>query len=550
LQASSGKITPKNQEKLFKLHSKPSPLTQNMLQTTGRVIGRSFRFIGKLKPETGPAAEQMHTLRQLLERAQATSFGKRYHFGRLLSQQELISHFMREVPIHTYASMREKWWQRCLNGEKDVTWPGTVKYFALSSGTSDASSKHIPVTRDMIRSVRKVGLQQMYSLANFPIPPITFGKGVLMLGSTTSLNEGNGYYEGDMSGISTIHLPSWISRFYFKPGQDIARQKGWQERIARMVNDAGKWDIGMICGLPSWVQILLEEIIRHYRIKNIHELWPNLNVYIHGGVSFEHYRESFDKLMGKPVTYIETYMASEGSFGFKAMPGNHGIRLVLNAGVFFEFVPFTSENFDKEGEIKSGARSCTISDVKEGVNYALLLSTCAGAWRYLIGDVIRFTNATACEIAIVGRTRQFLNLCGEHVSIDNINQAVKMTAEKLGVRIGEFAVTGIKHESLFAYRWYIGCDDAGINAGQICNTLDVSLCAVNDDYHVERQAAIRNVSVKVYRNEVFHKYLQSVNQGSAMSKFPRVLKNGALPAWEDYLNERNILPVSEFTSCG
>jgi len=519
-----------------------------MLQTTGKAIGRSFRFIGKLKSETGPAAGQLHTLQQLLERARETAFGKHYHFSRLLSQPDLFKGFTNEVPIHTYAAMRKGWWQRCLNGEQDVTWPGQVRYFALSSGTSDASSKHIPVTRDMIRSVRKVGLQQIYSLLNFPIPSVTFRKGVLLLGSTTSLNACNGYYEGDMSGISTIHLPSWVSRLYFKPGQDIARQKGWQERIARMVRDAEKWDIGMICGLPSWVQILLEEIIRHYRLKNIHELWPNLNVYIHGGVSFEHYRDSFNKLMGKPLTFIETYMASEGSFGYQARPGNHGIRLVLNAGVFFEFVPFTPANFDEEGEIKSGAHSCTIADVKEGMNYALLLSTCAGAWRYLIGDVIRFTDVPACEIAIVGRTRQFLNLCGEHVSIDNINQAVKMTAEKLGVRIGEFAVTGIKHESLFAYRWYIGCDDPAINAEDISNALDASLCAINDDYQVERQAAIRSVSVKVYPDEAFHHYLQSINPGSAMMKFPRVLKNGALSTWEEYLEQINLQPLSAFTS--
>lgn len=333
----------------------------------------------------------------------------------------------------------------------------------------------------MVKSVRRVGIKQLCSLSGFNIPATTFQKGVLMLGSTTSLNQRNGYCEGDMSGISTANMPFLISRFYFKPGQKIAKTANWQERIQLIVKHAPDWDIGMICGIPSWVQILLEEIIKHYQLRNIHEIWPNLNVYIHGGVAFENYRESFAKLLGKPITYIETYMASEGSFGFNVKPGHQGMQLVLNAGIFFEFIPFTAANFDEEGNLKPSATTYSFGEVKEGVDYAILLSNCAGAWRYLIGDVVKFTNVEEHEIVIVGRTRQFLNLCGEHVSVDNINKAIFTTARKLGINLAEYTVAGITYQSLFAYRWYIGCDDPFVKAEYIKNTLDEALCALNDD---------------------------------------------------------------------
>ena len=210
-----------------------------------------------------------------------------------------------------------------------------------------------------IKSIMKVGFKQLYSMANFRIKPATFGKGVLMLGGTTSLFEKGEYYEGDMSGISAKNMPRWISSLVYKPGQKISKRPHWEDRIKLIVEKASQWDVGIICGVPAWVQIVIERVITHYGVKNIHEVWPNLSVYIHGGVSIEPYRQSFKKLWGKHVTFIETYMASEGSFGFQARP-NAGIKLVLNAGVFYEFVPFTRDNFDEDGNIKKNAEALTI----------------------------------------------------------------------------------------------------------------------------------------------------------------------------------------------
>lgn len=506
----------------------------------GNLIARSLKLRKKFKlPVATPQTYQRHTLRHLLERGQYTSFGKYYGFGDILSKEvDFLKAFRERVPVSNYSDMYTQWWYRCQAGEENVTWPGKVKYFALSSGTSESASKHIPVTQDMIRSIKKVGFKQLYSMANFRIRPAAFGKGILMLGGTTTLFEKGEYYEGDMSGISVKNMPRWSSLVY-KPGNRISRRPKWEDRIKLIVSKAKNWDVGTICGVPAWVQIVLERVIKHYGVKNIHEIWPNLSVYIHGGVSIEPYRESFKKLFGKPVTFIETYMASEGSFGFQARP-NAGIKLVLNAGIFYEFIPFTPNNFDEDGNVKLNPEIYTISEVQEGVDYAVVLSTCAGAWRYLIGDVLRFTSAKEHEIAIVGRTRQFLSLCGEHLSVDNMNKAIETVAKKLGITIREFTVSGLSYDNLFAHQWYVGVDSSRhVDAGRLKELLDETLCKLNDDYEVERSSALKEIFVRIIPGSVFIDYLRAKGKEGAMSKFPRVMKGQQLADWEQYL-EKNL----------
>jgi hypothetical protein len=503
----------------------------------GNLISRSLQVRKQFKlPVAAPITYQRHTLRQLLEKGQYTSFGKHYGLGEILSKElDFIKAFKKRVPVHTYNEMYEQWWHRCLNGEENVTWPGKVKYFALSSGTSESASKHIPVTSDMLKSTKKVGFKQLYSMTDFDIPPVAFQKGVLMLGGTTSLFEKKGYYEGDMSGISAKNMPRWMSNFFYKPGQKISKRPKWEDRIKLIIRKAPQWDVGTICGVPAWVQIVMEEVIKYHKVKNIHEIWPNLSIYIHGGVSFGPYKESFKKLLGRPIEFIETYMASEGSFGFKARPGNHGIKLVLNAGIFYEFVPFNEENFDEDGNPKQNPTTYLINEVKEDIDYAVMISTCSGAWRYIIGDVVRFTDANEGEIAIAGRTKQFLSLCGEHTSVDNMNQAIDTVSKKLGITIREFTVAGFSYENLFAHRWYVGCDNPNIEAAQVRQILDETLCEINDDYAVERTSALKEVFVELLPNDTFYEYMRFIGKEGAMNKFPRVLKNGQLKNWEKFL---------------
>src|SRR5690606_21033835 len=231
----------------------------------GNLIARSLKIRKQFKLHTAsPKTYQQHTLRKLMESAKYTAFGRQYGFPDILDHEtDLDKAFQTRVPIHNYNEIFAQWWHRCLKGEENVTWPGRVKYFALSSGTSESSSKHIPVTMDMIRSIKNVGFRQLYSLVDFDLPPKTFSKGVLMLGGTTSLYEKGGYYEGNMSGISARNMPRWMSSFFYKPGQKISSRPQWEDRIKLIVRKAKEWDVGTVCGVPAWVQIVLEEIIRY-----------------------------------------------------------------------------------------------------------------------------------------------------------------------------------------------------------------------------------------------------------------------------------------------
>lgn len=508
----------------------------------GNLIARSLRirkqFIIKV---ASPKTYQMRTLRSLMERGQYTSFGKQYGFDKMLSESlDWEKEFRENVPFFNYNSMFAQWWHRCLAGEENVSWPGKVKYFALSSGTSESASKHIPVTQDMIRSTKKVGFKQFYSMTNFNIPSSAFEKGVLMLGGSTSLMKHGDYYEGDMSGISAKNMPRFLSNFFYKPGQKISRNPQWEERIKLIIEKAPKWDVGILCGVPAWAQIVLEQIVKTYNLNSIHDIWPNLHIYIHGGVAFEPYRENFKKLFGQPVHFFETYMASEGSFGFQARPGAQGIKLVLNANIFFEFIPFNEQNFDDNGELTGHPKSYFVHEVQPDVNYAVVISTCAGAWRYLIGDVVKFSDVKEHEIIIVGRTKQFLSLCGEHTSVDNMNKAIDEVSRQLNVQIKEFTVAGFAYDNLFAHRWYIGCDDK-VDIERAREIIDRTLCEVNDDYAVERTSALKEVFVEVLPTAIFVDYLRHIGKYGAMNKFPRVMKGKQLEEWESFLKGQQLL---------
>lgn len=354
-----------------------------------------------------------------------------------------------------------------------------------------------------------------------------------MLGGSTSLNSKGHYFEGDLSGISASKIPFWFQRFY-KPGKAIAQNRDWNKKLEEITLTAINWDIGFVVGVPAWIQLLLEKIIAHYKVNNIHEIWPNLSGFCHGGVAFEPYRTSFEKLLGRPIAYIETYLASEGFIAFQVKPDRRSMRMMLNSGIFYEFVPFTDDNFEADGEIKSNPQTFMIDEVEEGKDYALLLTTCAGTWRYLIGDVIRFVNKKESEIIITGRTKHFLSLCGEHLSVDNMNKAIELVANELNVAIPEFTVAGIPHGSLFAHHWYIGCDQ-DLDVKTVRDKIDNHLKELNDDYAVERIAALKDVHVDILPVKTFYAWMESKGKVGGQNKFPRVMKNIQLDDWQSFI---------------
>jgi hypothetical protein len=508
----------------------------------GALIKKGLKLRENFREEfSSPLELQKDELRKLLFEARNTEFGAHYGFKEILGSfrkgyTDFYQSFRSAVPLHDYNKMHREWWQFSLQGAKHISWPGRTKYFALSSGTSEASSKYIPVTREMTKAIQRTSIRQIVSLSRYELPSHFFEGGILMIGGSTHLNRRGSYFEGDLSGIQAARLPFWFQHFY-KPGKEIARNRDWESKLMDIAKKAREWDITIIVGVPAWIQILIEKILEHHKIKNIHEIWPNLQAYVHGGVSFDPYRKGFEKLLGKPIHYIETYLASEGFIAYQAFPGRRTMKLVLDNGIFFEFIPFDEENFNENGEVKANAKTLMIDEVQEGKDYALVMSTCAGAWRYLIGDVIRFASKEETEITITGRTKHFLSLCGEHLSVDNMNKAIQLVSEEFNISIPEFTVAGIPHKSLFAHKWYIGCDGK-VDAQKLRDRLDHHLQVLNDDYAVERIAALQEVIVEVLPTEVFYKYLASKGKSGGQNKFPRVVKNAQLEDWNKFLASR------------
>ncbi len=503
----------------------------------GSILKRTFELrdsIPKIRKVNG-YDQQAQVLKQLLTKAEFTAFGEHYNFSKLVNESNVVDSFQKTVHTHDYNSMFKKWWYRALNGEAFVCWPKRIKYFALSSGTSDASSKYIPITTDMLNAIKKSNIRQLIKQGQFNFPKEHFERGFLMLGGSTHLNYNGTYFEGDLSGIQAKNIPFYFQHFY-KPGKRISKERDWDTKLEEIVKNAKNWDICTVVGVPAWVQILFEKIIAEYNVKHIHEIWPHLEIYVHGGVSIAPYKKGFEKLLGRPIMFFDTYLASEGFIAYQDRQATEGMRMVLDNGIFFEFVPFTENNFDGEGTLVDRPETLHIGNVKEGVEYALLLTTCSGAWRYLIGDVIKFTSLEHYEIIITGRTKHFLSLCGEHLSQDNMNRAVELVSLELNINIKEFAVAGINYDTLFAHHWYIGTDDA-VDSNVLKKRIDEVLKDLNDDYRVERSAALKEIVIEVMPSHVFYDYMHSIGKIGAAFKFPRVLKGKNLTDWEAYLQQ-------------
>jgi hypothetical protein len=474
-------------------------------------------------------------LKKLLRRARYTAFGQAFGFEQILQSKRVEKLFQQNVPVYSYSKIYKDWWHRTLEGEADICWPGKIKYFALSSGTSESASKYIPITNDLLKGNKVIMIKQLLSLLTYQgISLSAIGSGMLTLGGSTDLQKGPGYYAGDLSGITAKKSPFWFQPFY-KPGKKIAKEKDWNKKLVDIVEKAPNWDIGFLAGVPAWIQMCLEMVIEKYKVKNIHEVWPNLTFFVHGGVSFEPYKVGFEKLLGKPITYVETYLASEGFLAWQDKQNAKGMRLSYNQHIFFEFVPFDENNFDENGDMIEAPKTLMIHEVEEGKDYAVLISTVAGAWRYLIGDTIRFIDKARAEIIITGRTKHFLSLVGEHLSVDNMNKAIQVVCEDLNISIPEYCVTGVPADNLFAHHWYVACDHV-VDEKLLIKKIDDQLILLNDDYAVERKSALKEVHITILSEKTFMSFLESKGKVGGQHKFPRVLKGDLLLDWKNFIS--------------
>jgi hypothetical protein len=496
----------------------------------GELIRKAIDVYGSITSEPDPIKAQLDVLQNLLRKARLTAFGKKYNFTGILDSPDLVTAFQQEVPVHDYDKLYTDWWHYLLEGHQNVTWPGGQSYFALSSGTT-STSKSIPVTDDMLSSIRKSGIEQVMSLKNFDLPADFFEKQILMLGSSVSLIEKDDHEEGEISGISAANIPAWF-RSYYKPGLDIASIPDWDERVQRIAQEASNWDIGSLSGIPSWIELMLKEVIAYNKLETIHDIWPNLQVYTSGGVAFEPYRKSMESLLARPLTYIDTYLSSEGYLATQKRPDTSSMALIVDNGIFFEFVPFVDNNMDEQGRVKAEAQVLSLAQVEENVDYVLLISTVSGTWRYMIGDTVMITDKQRAEIKITGRTKHYLNVVGEQLSVHQMNQAMQKMQQQFDVEIKEFIVAAVRKDGEYINKWYVGADRP-LDDPAFTTALDEELQATNKNYKVARSKSVKGVEVDVIPVEHFYRWSEEYKKMGGQTKIPRVMNE------EDFLDFGN-----------
>ncbi len=505
----------------------------------GSIIKTAIDLRGAIISEKSPLESQKEVLQHLLEKAKDTAFGKYYGFSKILEAEDFQKAFSEKIPYFDYHQMETEWWNKTQEGLEDITWPGCPTYFARSSGTTGKTSKRIPVTDEMIEAIRNTGIKQVGALANFDVPSDFYEKEIMMLGSSTNLEEQNQFLEGEISGISASNIPFWFRGFY-KPGQEIALMEDWDEKVDTIAKRAFDWDIGALSGIPSWMELMLKKVIEYHNVKNIHEIWPNLQVYTTGGVAFQPYEKSFNQLLDHPIIIIDTYLASEGFLAFQNRPETTSMKLVTDNGIYFEFVPFQPEYINEDGSLSQDAPALSLAEVELDTDYVLIISTVSGAWRYLIGDTIAFTDVEKAEIKITGRTKFFLNVVGSQLSVNKMEVALCEMEEEFDIKIPEFTLAAVKIDDEFYHHWYLG-SETKINSEEIADALDKTLKEANNNYAVARSKALKGVRVTTINPEIFHEWNAKNKKKGGQVKMEKVMDEEKFAQWEDFVKSQQTI---------
>ncbi len=490
----------------------------------GNLIKKGVELNQKLAfIKSDPVEKQKEQLQKLLHSARDTAFGKYYNFESLLKSEDIVAEFKSRVPVHEYESIHSRWWEQ-QQKYPDITWPGKPEFFALSSGTTGKTSKRIPITDDFLDTMRKVGTSLIRSLPNFDFPEELFESEILMLSSSANLlkNE-RGHLEGEISGINVSNFPGWYDLFY-RPGKEIARIDNWEERVEAIAKEAPNWNIGAIAGIPSWVLLMIKRVISYHKLDTIHDIWPHLTVFASGGVAFETYRSDFEKVTRKPLSIIDTYLASEGFFAYTSRPGTMAMELALDHGYFYEFVPFNEDGVDGTGQLLKNPVSFPLEDIELDTEYVLIISSCAGAWRYAIGDTIKFTSVDPHQIVLTGRTKFFLNVVGSQLSEEKLDDAIIAVSEKLGISVNEYSVAAVKNsEGEYIHQWVIVTDEEA-DEEEIAELLDRALKDANKNYTEARNKALTGVEAKTIKKSEYLKFLEKDKKIGGQIKTPKVMK--------------------------
>ena len=374
-----------------------------------------------------PVSAQREVLQNLVTAAQYTVFGKKYNFTRLFTLKD----FKKNVPIHEYDDMRP-YIVRMMEGEENVLWNTPVTWFAKSSGTTSDKSKFIPISEESLQDnhyqANKDVLSNYYK--NFPGSDLLTGKG-LVIGGSHQLNKVNDEIQyGDLSAVLMQNTPFW-GQWLRTPELSIALMDEWENKIEQLAQITANENVTSLAGVPTWTLILLKRILEIKNATNIREVWPNLELYINGGVSFVPYREQFEKVIGAPINYLEVYNASEGFFAAQEKPDDDGMTLFTEHGIFYEFMPV--EEYGKPAPRTVGLRQVILNK-----NYAIIISTTGGLWRYLVGDTVRFTSINPYRVLVTGRLKHYMNAFGEEVIVDNSDKAIAQASKDTGAVVSDY----------------------------------------------------------------------------------------------------------------
>ena len=462
-----------------------------------------------------PVESQRQALQDLVTTAQYTSFGKKYNFSSLFS----VKDFKTSVPIHEYEDL-QPYIQRMLNGEENVLWNTPIHWFAKSSGTSNNKSKFIPVSEESLQEnhfkASKDVLTNYYN--NFPSSDLLTGKSLVVGGShqLNHLNEEIQY--GDLSAVLMQNTPFW-GHWLRTPELSVALMDNWETKIEMLAQSTAKENVTSLAGVPTWTLILLKRILEITKQKKIIDVWPNLELYINGGVSFVPYREQFENIIGKPINYLEIYNASEGFFAGQECPTLDGMTLFTEHGVFYEFMPV-----DEYG--KPNPKTIGLDKVEVDKNYALIISTTGGLWRYLIGDTIKFTSINPYRIKVTGRLKHYINAFGEEVIIDNTDKAIAVASQKTQSVVTDYTAAPVyfsDHKN-GAHEWLIEFEQEPESMEAFVFELDNALKEQNSDYEAKRfkNIALEMPHVKKIPRGTFNQWLQKKNQVGGQHKIPRL----------------------------
>lgn len=471
-----------------------------------------------------PHEVQQETFQQLISQAKNTEWGKKYGFADISSPET----FKQRVPVQQYESLLP-WIERLMKGEQNLLWPTEINWFAKSSGTTSARSKYIPVSREALEDCHLKGgkdIAACYYHNNPDAAPYS-GKTLSMGGSSTINEFRSDSYTGDLSAIILKNLPIWAEMKRI-PDKSTALLDVWEEKIERMAQQTRKEDVSTIIGVPSWTLVLLKRILEIEGKSDIKDVWPNLEFFMHGGVSFKPYAQQYRNIISGKMFYYQSYNASEGYFGIQDRNDADDMLITLDYGIYYEFMPLSELG-------KEFPNTLTLDQVETNTNYALVISTNAGLWRYMIGDTIKFTSTSPYRIAVSGRTKHFINAFGEELIIENAEEGLKRACEATGATINDFTAGPVymHNGQSGAHEWLIEFENEPDDLNRFIEVLDESLKALNSDYDAKRtnNLTMGPPLVKPVPNRTFYDWLKSKNKLGGQHKIPRLSNN------RDYLDD-------------